>query len=220
MGDDRRGLPVNWVFFLLPASAFVVAALAGGMESLAALLTGLLARFGQVVGPWIVPSLVVAVLGFGLVRKVAIYDAFVEGAREGFRVAVRIIPYLVAILVAVGMVRASGALDMVVGPLGRLTSAFGVPAEVMTMAGMRSLSGSGSFGLLADSMKDPAIGPDGFTGILLGTIYGSSETTFYVMAVYFGAVGIRKVRHALAAGLLADLAGLVFAVLACRLLAP
>ena len=184
------------------------------------LLTGLLARFGQTVGPWIVPSLVVAVLGFGLARKVAIYDAFVEGAREGFRVAVRIIPYLVAILVAVGMVRASGALDMVVGPLGRLTSAFGVPAEAVTMAVMRSLSGSGSFGLLADSMKDSAIGPDGFTGILLGTIYGSSETTFYVMAVYFGAVGIRRVRHALAAGLLADFAGLVFAVLACRLLVP
>lgn len=83
------------------------------------------------------------------------------------------------------------------------------------MAGLRSLSGSGSFGLLASYMNDPAIGPDSFTGILLGTIYGSSETTFYVLAVYFGAVGIRRMRHALAAGLIADLAGLLAAVAAC-----
>ncbi|CAA7614434.1 conserved membrane hypothetical protein [Magnetospirillum sp. LM-5] len=184
---------------------------------LAGLIAALVA-WGQTIGHWIIPSLVVALLGFGLWRRVAIYDAFVEGAGEGFRVAVRIIPYLVAILVAVGMVRASGALALVLEPLGRLTQLVGVPAEAVMMAAMRSLSGSGSFGLLAEQMKNAAIGPDSFSGVLLGTIYGSSETTFYVIAVYFGAVGIRRIRHALACGLIADAAGLVAAVIACRLL--
>ena len=170
---------------------------------------------GAAVGPWIVPTLIVGLLGYGLARRVAVYEVFVEGAREGFTIAVRIIPYLVAILVAIGMFRASGAMDAVLGPLGRLLAPLGVPAEALAMAGMRTLSGSGSFGLLASYLRDPAIGPDSMTGVLLGTIYGSSETTFYVIAVYFGAVGIRRMRHALAAGLIADLAGLCAAVAAC-----
>jgi spore maturation protein SpmA len=180
----------------------------------------LMAWRGAAIGPWIVPSLMVGLLGFGLARGVAIYEAFVEGAREGFTIAVRIIPYLVAILVAVGMFRASGAMEAVLAPLGRLLSPLGVPAEALAMAGMRSLSGSGSFGLLASYLRDPAIGIDSPTAVLLGTIYGSSETTFYVIAVYFGAVGIRRIRHALAAGLIADLAGLVAAIAVCRLLYP
>lgn len=176
----------------------------------------LMALKGAALGPWIVPALVVGLLGFGLVRRVAIYEAFVEGAREGFAIAVRIIPYLVAILVAVAMFRASGAMDAVLVPLGRLLAPLGVPPEALAMAGMRSLSGSGSFALLAAYLKDPAIGVDSFTSVLLGTIYGSSETTFYVIAVYFGAVGIRRIRHALAAGLIADLGGLVAAIVICR----
>ena len=140
--------------------------------------------------------------------------------REGFTIAVRIIPYLVAILVAVGMFRASGAMEALLGPLGRLLAPLGVPAEALAMAGMRSLSGSGSFGLLASYLKDPAIGLDSYVGVLLGTIYGSSETTFYVIAVYFGAVGIRRIRHALAAGLIADAAGLIAAVAVCLVLFP
>ncbi|MBF0325637.1 MAG: spore maturation protein [Alphaproteobacteria bacterium] len=191
--------------------------LAAAGLGLAGLIAALVA-WGQTIGHWIIPSLVVALLGFGLWRRVAIYEAFVEGAREGFAVAVRIIPYLVAILVAVGMVRASGALALVLEPLGRVTQLVGVPAEAVMMAAMRSLSGSGSFGLLAEQMKNAAIGPDSFSGVLLGTIYGSSETTFYVIAVYFGAVGIRRIRHALACGLIADAAGLVAAVIACRVL--
>lgn len=178
----------------------------------------LMALKGAAVGPWIIPGLVVALLGYGLAKGVAIYEEFVEGAREGFAIAVRIIPYLVAILVVVAMFRASGAMEVILGGLGRLTAPLGIPAEALTMAGLRSLSGSGSFGLLAANLGDPAIGPDSPTGILLGTIYGSSETTFYVIAVYFGAVGIRRIRHALAVGLIADLAGLLAAVVACRLL--
>lgn len=178
----------------------------------------LMAFHGQTLGQWIVPGLVVALLAYGLSKGVAIYEVFVEGAREGFTIAVRIIPYLVAILMAVGMFRASGAMAALLDALGRLTAPWGLPAEALAMAGMRSLSGSGSYGLLASYLRDPAIGPDSPTGILLGTIYGSSETTFYVIAVYFGAVGIRRIRHALAAGLIADLAGLLAATAACGLL--
>jgi spore maturation protein SpmA len=173
---------------------------------------------GKVVGPWILPMLVVGMLLFGAIRGVRVYEAFVEGAKDGFAVAVRIIPYLVAILAAIGMLRASGAMALLLEPLGRLTAPLGVPAEALMMAGMRTLSGSGSYGLLAASLKDPAIGPDGYLGTLLGTIYGSTETTFYVLAVYFGAVQVRRIRHALAVGLLADFAALVAAVIACRLM--
>ncbi|MBI5164919.1 MAG: spore maturation protein [Magnetospirillum sp.] len=175
-----------------------------------------MALWGRVIGPWLVPLLVTGLLGFGVVRGVAVYETFVDGAKEGFAVAVRIIPYLVAILVAIAMLRASGALDAVLAPLGRLMAPLGVPVEALTMAALRSLSGSGSFALLADAYRDPAIGVDSAVGVLLGTIYGSTETTFYVLAVYFGAVGIRRTRHALAAGLIADAAGLVAAILACR----
>jgi len=193
-------------------TAFSVVAILG--------LIPVMAVYGQSLGHWIVPVLMVGLLGWGLARRVRVYECFVEGAREGFTIAVRIIPYLVAILVAIAMMRQSGALDLLLTPLAGVLAPFGVPPEALTMAGMRSLSGSGSFGLLAAYMKDPAIGPDSPTGILLGTIYGSSETTFYVLAVYFGAVGIRRMRHALAAGLIADAAGLLAAVAACSILLP
>ncbi|KIL99940.1 Spore maturation protein A-like protein [Paramagnetospirillum magnetotacticum MS-1] len=188
-------------------------ALAGLLAASAALLV-----WGKILGPWILPGLVVGLLLFGAVRGVRLYESFVEGAREGFQVAVRIIPYLVAILAAIGMVRASGAMDLLIRPLGRLTEGLGLPAEALMMAVMRTLSGSGSYGMLAVSLKDPAIGPDSYLGVLLSTLYGSTETTFYVLAVYFGAVQVRRIRHALAVGLLADLAALVTAIVVCRLL--
>jgi spore maturation protein SpmB len=142
---------------------------------------------------------------------------FVDGAKEGFQVALRIIPYLVAILVAVGMLRASGALDLLVNALAPVTGRFGLPAEALPMALMRPLSGSGAYGILASIINDPAIGPDGYTGVLVSTLQGSTETTFYVMAVYFGAVQVRRIRHAMAAALTADAAGVIFAVIACWL---
>jgi len=150
-------------------------------------------------------------------RRVRIYEEFVEGAKEGFKVAVKIIPYLVAILVAVGMFRASGALDAVVGMLGPWTTRIGLPAEALPMALMRPLSGSGAYGILASIVNDPAIGPDSYTGYLVSTLQGSTETTFYVLAVYFGAVQVRRIRHALAAALTADVAGVIFAIIACSL---
>jgi spore maturation protein SpmA/spore maturation protein SpmB len=171
--------------------------------------------YGRTISPWIIPALMVGFLGFGLVRRVRVYEEFVEGAKDGFRVALRIIPYLVAILVAVDMLRASGALNAMVGLLSGITGRFGLPAEALPMALMRPLSGSGAYGILASIINDPSIGPDSYTGYLVSTLQGSTETTFYVLAVYFGAVQVRRIRHSLAAGLTADVAGVIFAVLAC-----
>jgi spore maturation protein SpmA len=173
--------------------------------------------YGQVIAPWIIPSLVLGFLTFGVLRGVRIYEVFVEGAKEGFQVAVRIIPYLVAILVAVGMLRASGALGAFVSLLGPVTGPLGLPPEALPMALLRPLSGSGAYGVMASIINDPAIGPDSYVGLLVTTLQGSTETTFYVLAVYFGAVGIRRLRHALPAALTADLVAVIAAVFAVTL---
>ena len=183
-----------------------------------AALVPLTVVYGKSIAPWIIPGLMLAFLSFGMARRVAIYEVFVDGARDGFQVAIKIIPYLVAILVAVGMLRASGALDLFVGWIGPLTSPLGLPGEALPMALLRPLSGSGAYGIVASVIQDPAIGPDSYTGYLVSTLQGSTETTFYVLAVYFGAVQIRRIRHALAAALTADLAGIIGAIIACLVL--
>jgi len=180
-----------------------------------AALIPLTIAYGREIAPWIIPGLMVALLTFGFARGVRVYEVFVEGARDGFDVAVRIIPYLVAILVAVGMFRASGAMDLLVQPLGAITRLIGLPPEALPMALLRPLSGSGAYGIMVSIIQDPAIGPDSYVGLLVSTLQGSTETTFYVLAVYFGAVQIRRIRHALAAGLTADLAGVIGAVAIC-----
>ena len=174
--------------------------------------------YGRTISPWIIPGLMVGFLAFGVLRRVPIYEVFVEGAKEGFQVAIRIIPYLVAILVAVGMLRSSGAMDMMVSFLGPWTGKVGMPADALPMALLRPLSGSGAYGVMASIINDPAIGPDSYTGYLVSTLQGSTETTFYVLAVYFGAVQIKRIRHALAAALTADLAGIMAAVAVCSFL--
>jgi spore maturation protein SpmA len=178
----------------------------------------LMLLYGKLITPWIIPALIVAMLGFGLARKVPVYETFITGAKEGFDIAIRIMPYLIGILVAIGMFRKSGAMDTLIAPLGHFTAPLGLPAEGLTMAFLRTLSGSGSFGLLADFLKNPAIGPDSYTGYLTSTMYGSSETTFYVLAVYFGAVQIQRIRHALVIGLLADVAATIAAIVICTFL--
>ena len=181
-------------------------------------LIPLAVAYGEAVSPWIIPGLMVALLGFGAVRRVRVYEVFVDGARDGFQVALRIIPYLVAILVAVAMLRASGALDIIVGWLSPVTSTVGLPGDALPMALMRPLSGSGAYGILASIIQDPAIGPDSYTGYLVSTFQGSTETTFYVLAVYYGAINVRRIRHTLAAALTADVAGIAGAVIACSYL--
>lgn len=163
-----------------------------------------------------IPVLILAFLGWGFFKKVKVYEVFVEGAKDGFTVAVKIIPYLVAMLVAIGIFRASGAMDVLTSLLAPVTNLIGMPAESLPMALMRPLSGSGSLGIMTEIMK--VHGPDSFIGVLVSTMYGSSETTFYVLAVYFGAVGIKNFRHALPAGIIADIFGMLGAVFICRIL--
>ncbi|MEC7944308.1 MAG: nucleoside recognition domain-containing protein, partial [Pseudomonadota bacterium] len=174
--------------------------------------------YGATISAWIIPGLMVALLGFGVARKVRVYEAFVEGAKDGFQVAIRIIPYLVAILVAVGMFRSSGALEAMISIIGPFTTLFGMPPEALPMALLRPLSGSGAYGVLASIIQDPSIGPDSYAGYLVSTLQGSTETTFYVLAVYFGAVQIRRIRFALVAALSADFAGIAAAVVICSIL--
>jgi spore maturation protein SpmB len=149
---------------------------------------------------------------------VPVYEAFIRGAKDGWDIAVRIVPYLVAILTAVGMFTASGAMAMMVRVLDPITGPLGLPGAALPMALIRPLSGSGATGVLVSTMQDPATGPDTYTGFLVSTISGSTETTFYVLAVYFGSVGIRRFRHALPAALAADFAGIVGSVVAVKLL--
>jgi spore maturation protein SpmB len=161
------------------------------------------------------PLIILVALGYGWARGVSVYGALVQGAKEGFQVAVRIIPFLVAILVAVGMFRASGALDWLVGALGAVTAHVGLPGEALPMALLRPLSGSGAYAVMSEIMN--AHGPDSFVGYLVSTMQGSTETTFYVLAVYGGQVGLARTRHALPACLLADLAGVAAATASCHI---
>lgn len=161
------------------------------------------------------------IIGFILAamrRRVNVYDAFVEGAKEGFQTAVRIIPYLVAVLVAIGVFRASGAMDMLLDGIASLVAAIGLDTEfvgALPTALMKPLSGSGARGLMVDAMQ--TYGPDSFVGRLACLFQGSTDTTFYILAVYFGSVGIRQTRHAVPCGLLADAAGIVAALFICYL---
>ncbi|HET6305164.1 MAG TPA: nucleoside recognition domain-containing protein [Myxococcota bacterium] len=164
---------------------------------------------------WLFPLLLAGLLLAGVAGRVPVYESAIEGAREGLQVAARIVPYLVAILVAVAMFRASGALDLLIRVLDPVTSAFGFPAEALPMALLRPLSGSGSFAVMSEILKTH--GPDSFVGLLTSTLQGSTETTFYVLALYLGAARVRDGRHALAACLIGDLAGFAGATAACHL---
>ena len=162
---------------------------------------------------WAIPVLLVAIPLVGLLRGVKVYDVFIEGAKEGFNVAIRIIPFLVGILVAIGMFRASGAMELLLAGLRPLAAATGFPAELIPLAILRSLSGSGSLALTTDIIKTQ--GPDSLLARMAATMYGSSETTFYVLAVYFGAIGVRRTRHAVPAALVGDVVAAIATVAVC-----
>jgi spore maturation protein B len=168
------------------------------------------------VSVWAIPLVVAGVPLYALTRKVKVYPVFVEGAKEGFQVAVRVIPPLVAVVVALGMLRASGAMDGLAALLAPLTSRIGIPASVLPMVLVRPLSGGAALGVVADVLRSE--GPESYAGRLVSVMAGSTETTFYVLAVYFGAVGVTRYRQALPAALLADLAGFAASVVAVRFL--
>ena len=164
----------------------------------------------------VLPLILVGFPLYGLYKRVPVYEKFVEGAKEGFNVAVRIIPYLVAILFAIAMFRASGAMDFLVGALDPVTGLIGFPGEVIPMAIVRPLTGSGSAAIVVDMINQ--YGEDSLLVKMAAVMFGSTETTFYVIAVYFGAVNIKRTRHAVAAGLTADFAAMIIAVWTVRLL--
>lgn len=166
--------------------------------------------FKQLSSQWILPLLLVSVLLFGFSRRVAVYESMVKGAKQGFSVAVTIIPFLVIILVAIGMFRASGAMDVLVSVIGQISAPLGVPAETLPMALIRPLSGSGATAVMMESLKH--YGPDSFIGFVVSVMQGSTETTFYVLAVYLGAVRVEISRHAVFSCLAADLTGAIAAV--------
>lgn len=163
----------------------------------------------SVVSFFIIPLILVGFPLYGLYKRVPVYESFVEGAKEGFNVAVRIIPYLVAILFAIAMFRASGGMDLLTKALNPVLSLVGIPAELLPMVIMRPLTGSGSAGLVVDMVKQ--FGEDSIFVKMAAVMFGSTETTFYVIAVYFGAINIKNTRHALHAGLTADISAMLIA---------
>lgn len=169
----------------------------------------------EAISKYAIPFIFVGIIGYGLVKKVKVYEVFTEGAKEGFHTAVRIIPFLVAMLVGIGVFRASGAMDLLTKAISPVTNALRIPAETLPMAFMRPLSGGGAQGVMTDIINTH--GPDSLIGRTVATMMGSTDTTFYVLAVYFGSVAIRKTRHALPVGLLADLAGLLTAIYISKL---
>ena len=172
-----------------------------------------IAVISKVASNLILVSIFISFITLALIRKINVYDSFIEGAKEGFQVAINIIPYLVAILVAIGVFRTAGALDMIVNGIAWCFAQLGFNTEfvpALPIAFMKPLSGSGARGLMLDVMK--TYGADSFVGRVACTIQGGTETTFYILAVYFGAVGVRKTRYAAACGLIADLAGVIIAI--------
>jgi len=160
-------------------------------------------------------SMVAGIPLYGALCKVKVFDCFVEGARDGFNIAIKIIPYVVGMLVAIGMLRASGAIDSMTHLLAPLLSKIGMPADVLPLALMRPFSGSSANALLAELVNTH--GGNSYVSQLAATMLGSTENTFYVLAVYFGAVNIFRTRHAVIAGLLADAAGILASLWICRL---
>lgn len=163
-----------------------------------------------------IPFIIVSIVLFGAFKKVNVYETFTDGAKDGFKTAVTIIPFLVGMLVAIGVFRASGALDLITNALSPITSKIGMPGEVLPMALIRHLSGGGASGVMNDLFT--TYGPDSLIGRMASVMNGSTETTFYVLAVYFGAVGIKKTRHALPAGLIADVVGIITAVVVTNIM--
>lgn len=170
----------------------------------------------ETLSAWLIPVMIAAIPLWALYKRVPLYETFINGAKEGVGIGLKIIPYLVAILVAIGMFRASGAIDLMAKFLDPVLSLIGMPADVLPLAIIRPLSGSGALGITSEIANQ--YGGDSYMARLAAVMTGSSETTLYVIAVYFGSVGITKVRHALIAGLTADLAATLAALFISRVM--
>jgi len=202
----KDGQPVSWrTWVVLAIAAAVGLAFVRSLGNMEA-DSGVIEQLRPYLSSWLLPLLMLSIVCLGFSRRVGVYEAFIASAKEGFHLTVSLIPYLVAILVAVGMFRASGALDFLIGVVGPWTSLVGLPAEALPMAFTRPLSGSGATAILMDTMQQH--GPDSLIGYMVSLINGSSETTFYVLAVYFGAVHVTKTRHAVPACVGADVLSL------------
>lgn len=160
---------------------------------------------------WVIPFIVIMILLYGTYKKVPTYEAFVEGGKEGIKIAVQLIPFLVGMLVAIQVFRASGAIDALISLIQPILSIFDVPAEIVPLALMRPISGTGALAITSDLIATH--GPDSFIGRLASTMQGSTDTTLYILTVYFGAVGIKKMGDALKVGLLADLVGIIASII-------
>jgi spore maturation protein SpmA len=197
------------------AALIMILAFTGGLIYRVIISTDSVALGKEIVSYWLVPAIMCGLLLFGYLRGVKVYEAATTGAKEGFQVAVKIIPFLVMILVAIGMFRASGAFDLMVSGLRPITSMVGMPADALPMALMRPLSGSGAFGVMSEVVSRD---PNSFSSFLVSTMQGSTETTFYVLAVYFGAIGVVRPRHGVAAALFADATGILVSLGICRVM--
>jgi len=220
------GLLITSLFQKIRLYDPVVLGYLGGMTALIAGLVVWFSRLDQaametqssILANFLIFAVIIAFMAGGIKRGVNLYEAFIEGAKDGFKVAVGIIPYLVAMLVAIGVFRASGALDLVLDGLRSGAGGLGIDTRFidgLPTAFMKPLSGSGARGMMVEAMQTH--GADSFAGRLASVIQGSTETTFYVLAVYFGAVGIKRSRHAVICGLAADLAGVTAAILVAYL---
>lgn len=162
----------------------------------------------------IIPFILLFMLSYGQVKGVKVYDAFIEGARDGMTITLRIFPYIVAMLLAVNMLRASGGLELLIFIMKPFTKVLKIPDEILPLIIMKPLSGSGSLGVLADILK--RVGPDSLSGIIASTIMSSTETIFYTITLYFGSIGVKNIRHTLIAAIIADLAGIIAAIIICN----
>lgn len=165
---------------------------------------------------WLLLVFMAGIPLYAAIKKIKVFDAFVVGAKDGFNIILNIVPYLIAMMVAIGMLRASGFFDIMTRLFGPLLAKLGMPPEILPLALVRPFSGSASTGVMAELIHEH--GGDSLIAKMAATMMGSTETTFYVIAVYFGSIGIRKTRHAIPAGLLADLAGIIASVVVCRYL--
>lgn len=165
------------------------------------------------ISTWAIPAIIVFIPLYAFFRKVPVYESFVEGAKDGFETSINIIPTLVGMMVAISVFRASGAMDWILGFFKPYLEWMGVPSEVFPLAFLRPITGAGSLAFTTDLIK--SYGPDSMIGRIASTIQGSTDTTLYVLTVYFGAVGIRKGRYALKVGLFSDLIGFIAAVMIC-----